>query len=115
MIDGAIGEFSPFHETHGYYAQGVDGRTSVLPLNWRHRLVRLQNENTNGKLGLCLDPVDLFLAKCVAWREKDRAFNKALLQEGFIKLADVLVRLPEMPVAPEELARIEARIRRLAA
>lgn len=31
MIDGSIGELSPFHETFGYYAQGVDETTAVLP------------------------------------------------------------------------------------
>ena len=28
QIDGAIGEGSPFHETHGYYAQGVGPETA---------------------------------------------------------------------------------------
>ena len=31
LIDGAIGELSRFHETFGYYAQGVSVRTAVLP------------------------------------------------------------------------------------
>lgn len=30
-IDGAIGEGSAFHQTHGYYAQGVGPDTAVLP------------------------------------------------------------------------------------
>ena len=46
IIDGSIGEKSPFHETFGYYAHGVGPETAVLPRNWRTRLVRLQNENT---------------------------------------------------------------------
>lgn len=29
-IDGAIGELSPFHETFGYYTQGVSPNTAVL-------------------------------------------------------------------------------------
>jgi hypothetical protein len=31
LIDGTIGELSPFHETSGYYAHGVGPRTAVLP------------------------------------------------------------------------------------
>lgn len=31
VIDGAIGEGSTFHETHGYYAQGVGPETAILP------------------------------------------------------------------------------------
>lgn len=30
-IEGAIGEGSRFHETYGYYAQGVGPETAVLP------------------------------------------------------------------------------------
>jgi hypothetical protein len=31
QVDGAIGELSTFHETFGYYAQGVSVSTAVLP------------------------------------------------------------------------------------
>ena len=35
---GAIGESSMFHDTFGYYAQGVLETTAVLPTGWRARL-----------------------------------------------------------------------------
>ena len=59
LIDGAIGEDSPFHARFGYYAQGVDDTTATLPAGWRDRLVRIQNANTDLKVGLCLEPHDL--------------------------------------------------------
>jgi hypothetical protein len=59
LIDGAIGEGSPFHERFGYYAQGVGPETAVLPRDWEQRLVKIQNDNTDLKVGLCLDPHDL--------------------------------------------------------
>jgi hypothetical protein len=31
LIDGSIGEASPFHKTFGYYAHGVGEETAVLP------------------------------------------------------------------------------------
>ena len=31
LIDGSIGEASPFHQTFGYYAHGVGEETAVLP------------------------------------------------------------------------------------
>jgi len=34
LIDGSIGEGSPFHTTFGYYAQGVAVETAVLPRGW---------------------------------------------------------------------------------
>lgn len=96
-IDGAIGEGSPFHEMYKCYAQGVDSTTSTLPANWEHRLVRIQNQNTNLRIGWCLDPVDLFLAKCHAWRDKDQEFTRALLREKFVSVDAVLERVPQMP------------------
>lgn len=53
LIDGAIGEASPFHERFGYYAQGVGPETAILPTGWQGRLVRLQNANTDLKVGWC--------------------------------------------------------------
>jgi hypothetical protein len=78
-IDGAIGESSEFHKTHGYYAQGVGPETATLPKDWMQRVHRVQNENTDGRIGYCLDVIDLFLAKAVAGREKDREFCMALI------------------------------------
>jgi len=112
-IDGALGEFSQFHETYGYYAQGVDSRTSVLPARWRERLVRVQNKNTNGRIGWCLDPMDLFLAKCAAWREKDRRFNQTLLREGLVPVEGVLARIDEMPLDATARRRIRMRVLRM--
>jgi hypothetical protein len=83
-IDAAIGEGSKFHETHGYYAQGVGPETACLPTGWETRLQRIQNAGTNGRVAYCLDVLDLFMAKAVADRDKDRIFNMALLQHGFV-------------------------------
>ena len=38
LIDGAIGEDSPFHTHYGYYAQGVGPNTAILPKGWQDRL-----------------------------------------------------------------------------
>jgi hypothetical protein len=53
LIDGSIGEGSPFHEMYGYYAQGVDDRTATLPRGWRERDSRLQEIR---KVKLTLEP-----------------------------------------------------------
>src|ERR1700681_289473 len=81
-IDAAIGELSPFHETHGYYAHGVSPKTAILPAGWEQRLIRISNPNTGGATGLCLDVHDLVLSKYAAGREKDMAFNQALVSYG---------------------------------
>jgi len=64
-IDGALGEGSQFHETYGYYAQGVGPDTAVLPSGWLERVHRVQTAATHG-VGYCLDVVDLFLSKAAA-------------------------------------------------
>lgn len=84
LIDGSIGEKSPFHETFGYYAHGVGPDTAMLPANWQRRLVPVQNENTRGVLGLCLSPVDLAISKLAAGREKDLSFVTAMLRHGLV-------------------------------
>ncbi|WPL22026.1 hypothetical protein [Thiorhodovibrio frisius] len=63
LIDGVIGEGSPFHETFGYYADGVEETTATLPEGWKGRLVPICNENTRGIRGLCLDVHDLLISK----------------------------------------------------
>jgi hypothetical protein len=54
LIDGSIGEGSPFHQTFGYYAHGVGAETAVLPAGWRDLLVPVRNANTGGGSGLCV-------------------------------------------------------------
>jgi hypothetical protein len=80
LIDGAIGEGSPFHDRFGYYAQGVGPETAILPSGWQTRLVRIQNPNTDLKVGLCLEPHDLAASKLAAGREKDWPFVAEMIR-----------------------------------
>ena len=114
LIDGSIGELSFFHDHYGYYAQGVGPETAHLPKGWKARLVRLQTPATNGRIAYCLDPVDLFVSKACAAREKDLAFNRALLAHGVVALDEALARVAQLD-DPAEAQRAAAWIRRLAA
>lgn len=113
LIDGSIGEGSIFHDQFNYYAQGVDSTTAVLPNGWKNRLVRLQSQNTNGRIGYCLDPVDLFLSKCVANREKDRDYNAALLKFGVVDADDAMCRANDLPIDETRKQYIKNLIQRL--
>ncbi|HLT38981.1 MAG TPA: hypothetical protein VK034_22010, partial [Enhygromyxa sp.] len=53
LIDGSIGELSPFHRTFGYYAQGVGEHTATLPCDWEQRLIPVRNARTRGATGWC--------------------------------------------------------------
>lgn len=114
-IDGAIGEGSQFHETYGYYAQGVGPDTALLPSDWMHRVRRVQNGNTNDRVGYCIGVADLFLAKAAAGREKDRDFCKALLVHDYVTLEEVLRLTALMPIDDGGQRRLRATIRRWAA
>jgi len=93
LIDGTIGELSPFHETFGYYAHGVAEETACLPAGWKTRLVVIQNDNTRGVRGLCLEVHDLLVAKAVAGPEKDVAFLEAAAESSMADPAILLERL----------------------
>lgn len=112
LIDGAIGELSFFHEHFGYYAQGVGPDTAHLPAGWYDRVVRLQSAATNGRVAYCLDPVDLFVSKACAARQKDLRFNRALLASGIVTREQALQRAEQLP-DPDEARRTVAWIRRL--
>ncbi len=98
LIDGSIGEGSPFHETFGYYAQGVGPNTAVLPEGWQYRLNQVRDPVTLAD-GFCIDPLDLAASKVVAWREKDRVFLSAMLQQGLINTPDLEKRTTQIPQA----------------
>lgn len=113
-IDGAIGEGSQFHQTFAYYAQGVGPETAILPKDWMRRVHRVQNVNTKGRVGYCLDVVDLFLAKAAAGREKDREFCMAMFEHGYVTLEELLRVSPTMPLDDREQRALRATIRRWA-
>ena len=93
-IDGAIGELSDFHQTFGYYAQGVSPQTAILPAGWQRRLIPLSSPNTEGATGLCLDVHDLALSKYAAGREKDIEFNRELVRHGIVNRRTLTRRVP---------------------
>lgn len=111
LIDGSIGESSMFHETFGYYAQGVVETTAVLPDGWRKRLVRFETPGTRGVVAWCLEPHDLWLSKAIAGRPKDIEFCRALLRRGLVKPAVLRKRLAKVGKLDERVRElVEARI-----
>jgi len=93
LIDGSIGELSPFHAAYGYYAQGVSETTATLPPGWRDRLIAVRNRNTRGATGLCLEVHDLLVAKSIAGREKDRRFVHEAIRHHLADKSVLLDRL----------------------
>ena len=96
-VDGAIGELSPFHESFGYYAQGVSVRTAVLPNGWRDHVIHWSSNSTGRAHAVFLEPHDCVVAKLVARREKDRAFTQTLLQARLIDITTLRSRIDTLP------------------
>ena len=117
-VDGAIGELSQFHETHTYYAQGVDLTTAKLPAGWQDRVVAFQPGAAVPAAAACVEKHDLVVSKLVAMREKDRAFAMALLRAGLVELdvlrerAEALDSVPP-PTRRAVVAWIDAAARRV--
>jgi hypothetical protein len=111
-VDGAIGEGSRFHEQYGYYAQGVAPDTATLPRGWQRRLVRIENSNTGGYAGLCLEVHDLALSKYVAGREKDLEFTRELARHGMTDKKTLLKRLAGTRLEAALARSVRGRIKR---
>ena len=84
-IDGAIGRDSPFHQRHGYYADGVEIATAVLTAGWRDRLVPVAPEGNVEVVGWCLEINDVWVSKAAAARSKDYEFCAALAEAGLVE------------------------------
>jgi hypothetical protein len=113
LIDGSIGEGSPFHQTFGYYAHGVGPETAILPAGWRDRLVPVRNPNTGGGTALCLEVHDLAVSKLVAGRDKDLEFVAGLLRHELACLQTLQVRLELTTLDENRHALSQARLQRI--
>ena len=114
LIEAAIGEGSLFHDTFGYYANGVGYDTAVLPKGWEKRLVPVRSADTGGATGWCLELHDLVLSKYAAGREKDLRFNEELILTGRIdrrRLLSLLRTLPVSEAARRRISRLVGRPR----
>jgi hypothetical protein len=112
LLEACLGELSPFHETYGYYVQGVDYHTATLPAGWQERFVNICNQNTHWVTGHCLEIHDLILSKLVAGREKDLEFFHACARLHLVTPTTLLERLPLTELSPPLRTLVEGRIQR---
>jgi hypothetical protein len=113
LIDGTIGELSPFHDLWGYYAQGVGPETAVLAPGWEARLVPVQGPGTRQATGWCLEPNDLVVAKLVAGRDKDFDYARVALQHGLVRVRMLRERVSALPVSEAVRGLVLTRLNRV--
>jgi hypothetical protein len=85
---------------------GLSLEAAVLPQGWEKRLVKVQNKNTRGCIGWCLEAHDLAACKLAAFRDQDRDFVRVLLVEGMIKPRKLVSRIKQLPRSLEQLERL---------
>jgi hypothetical protein len=112
VIEGALGEGSPFWEVFGIWAHGVDENTLTLPQGWQGRLISICNGNTLGITGYCLEVHDLLISKYVAGREKDLKYCSAVVGAGLVDREALIQRLRKTDCDLETRKRVEADVER---
>lgn len=110
LIDGALGEWSDFHDQNGFYVQGVDVDTAILPEGWRDRTVRVPVLDAPGVHAVCLDPHDTCTAKMARNDDRDRVFVRALVEAGLIDPALLSRRIAAIPASRLATARKKAAV-----
>jgi hypothetical protein len=119
LIDGALGDGSPFHLTFGYYAHGVGPETAKAPKGWQDRLVRrtIPPRVASGRTAVawCLEVHDLVLSKCVAGRERDWEYAASALAAEIVDAEVLLARIPDLPVDDAVRDDVEQMLRALIA
>lgn len=92
-IDGALGEMSAFHKTHGFYVHGVSLESAKLPHGWEKRTVVVHDYLDPSKTGYCIEVHDLAVSKLIAFRQKDREFVRILILENLVNMDLLINRL----------------------
>lgn len=105
LIAGAIGELSMFHDTFGYYADGVSPETAKMPADWMQFAVL---HYIGDITVVCPDLHDIAVAKCVAGRDKDAVWIRALLRHRMIRVSRFIERLRALDSAAHPIDRLVA-------
>lgn len=90
LIEGALGALSRFDETYGYYADGVGPETATMPADW---MTFAALHYIGSVTAVCPDLHDLAVSKCVAGRDKDADYVRALFRHRLIEAGRLTERL----------------------
>jgi hypothetical protein len=115
-IHGLFGEASQFHNTHGFYIDGVDEHTARLPRGWQTRaVVRRFDVDSRVVEAVAPAPEDLIVSKLARLDEKDRSFVEAYHRVRPLDLQLIEKRIAETDVDAAVADRAIAYLRSLGA
>jgi len=77
-IHALFGEGSHFHQTHGFYIDGVDENTAKLPKGWNARAI-VKRLEVDGRQVMAVAPApdDIIVSKLARLDPKDKSFIEA--------------------------------------
>jgi hypothetical protein len=115
-INALFGYGSSFDNTFGFYVDGVDELTAVLPVDWQSRAVHRRVPVDKGRAATAVAPAieDLVVAKLARLDEKDRRFVETLHAARPLDVASIKALVPKAPIEPAAIERIRAFLDRLA-
>jgi hypothetical protein len=97
-----FGEGSHFHDTHGFWIDGVDETTAILPRGWRSRAVTAQiGVDGRAVLAVAPSPIDLVVSKLARLDPKDKSFAEAIHRAEPLDLKTVELRIRQTAMNPE--------------
>jgi hypothetical protein len=113
-IHGLFGPNTPFHQTHGFYIDGVDETTAKLPNGWRQRAIEVREEvDARTVVGVAPAHEDLVVSKIARLDPRDRVFVEAIHEKRPLNLKLVEERIRQTDLDPEIAERAIAYIRSL--
>lgn len=115
-IHAFFGEGSQFHQTHGFFIDGVDETTARLPADWRERAVERRIVDLEGRTitAIAPAPAEIVAAKLVRGDPKDVAFAARCVHLGLIRKGEIVSALRQVLEGQEldvALRRVEAASR----
>jgi hypothetical protein len=96
LIDGALGEDSPFHRTHGFYVHGVGLETATFPEGWEARAVTHTLGSPPVRV-ITPEVHDLAASKLAAGRDKDFDYVTVLIKHDYVDTRKLLRRVAKLP------------------
>ena len=106
LIDGAIGEGAPLSSGIWLLRSGRWRAHRGTASRLAARLVSIENANTAGIVGLCLEVNDLAVSKYIAGRPKDLDFTRELAKHAMTNPDTLIERVKETDISAHQLRSI---------
>jgi hypothetical protein len=107
LIDGALGEGSRFHKTHGFYVHGVGLETAKFPDGWESRAV-IHTLGSPPVRVVTPEIHDLAASKLAAGRDKDFDYVTVLITHDYVDTQKLLRRVARLPIGEAVSERLRS-------